>query len=361
MLGTFLRLERTRMGYTTRDVANRLNLNDTYYRLVESGRAAINQSLVFKLIEVFAGSDVPSYNSRTIILNRFSLYLVSAHWVGAEMGILEDAPSSAKLAMEALAQLESDFQHFHSQTKWYYDLSEGDEQRRFLEDIAAPEVGDFLRMEFYGRPQNATKDLMCLDEIPTLNIDVILDLKKSLNNRLFIHTHELASTWETERASQFKNSRLFCKHPELIVNPKNLQMFHYDYLGSERFLSCRHIFFEGVRTVDDIKMEFVELANSGRKQRNLSELKTKEIEKLSFAVVNEQRQHLHAEAIENVFTHDFNSYDAFWSFETHIGLEIAFVGVQNGNLEVITNLNLREAYRKVSEFDKLWEAINDKA
>ena len=63
MLGAYLRLERTKLGFSSNYVARRLGLNDTYLRLAESGRAALNQSLVFKIIEVFADSTSQTHDT----------------------------------------------------------------------------------------------------------------------------------------------------------------------------------------------------------------------------------------------------------------------------------------------------------
>src|SRR4051794_28674464 len=98
MLGVFLRLERTKLGYSSSDVARRLGLTDTYFRLAESGRAALNQGLVFKIIEVFAATNAPTHDNRTISFNRFALYLVGTHWVGAEMAAQDPDDDPAKQA-----------------------------------------------------------------------------------------------------------------------------------------------------------------------------------------------------------------------------------------------------------------------
>jgi transcriptional regulator with XRE-family HTH domain len=358
MLGTFLRLERARLGYSTKEVADRLGLNDTYYRLAESGRAALNQSLVFKLIEVFATSSAPTHDSRAISFNRFALFLVGAHWVGAEMALQPSKMHQAKHSMEALASLDSDFQIFHEKTKPYFELHEVDDQKRFLEDVAAPEVGDFLRLEAYGQPTNAVEDLMGLNDLPTLNIDILLDLKKSLTSRLFIHTHELAAGWESERGTQFKSCRGIFIGSHLIINENNLGMFHYDYLSSERYKDCRYIFIDSIDNKSKMEKNFIDWINNGRsKLPYLSPVSEKEINKIKFVWIDESEREKYS-VISNILSQDSNDYQAYWSFELHSGLQVSFVGVQGGNVEIIRNLNLRDSYRKSGDFDKLWLEIN---
>ena len=121
MFGTFLRLERSRLGHSSKEVAAKLGVSDTYLRLAEAGRAPLNQSLVFKIIEVFADSDAPTHDSRTISFNRLALFLVGMHWVGAEMAALK-GKNAGQRAMMALAASVSDFQVFTERTNQYFSL-----------------------------------------------------------------------------------------------------------------------------------------------------------------------------------------------------------------------------------------------
>ena len=149
MFGTFLRMERTRLGLSSRCVADRLQVTDTYLRLAEAGRAALNQSLAFKIIEVFADSDAQTHEFRTISFNRLALFMVGMHWVGAEMAGHNE---SGRDAVEDLGARVSDFQVFFDRTNEYFELPEGKpEQKGFLEKVASPAVGVFLRSESYGR------------------------------------------------------------------------------------------------------------------------------------------------------------------------------------------------------------------
>lgn len=355
MLGTFFRLERARLSYSTKEVADRLGLNDTYYRLAESGRAALNQSLVFKIIEVFAASDVPTHDIRPISFNRFALYMVGTHWVGAEMALQPAKAQAGKYAVEALASLVSEFHIFNEQTKGYFDLEEGDEQRRFLEKIAAPAVGVFLRSEIYGTSE---KEFLQVGNLPTLNIDILLDLKRSLTDRSFVHSQEIAARWESEKASQFQMFRAIFTRSNLILNQGNLDIFHYEYLAQRRFQEGQFIFLQSDLDEKDLKRKFVEMQNVGRRKKNdtnLRDMTPDEINKLSFTCVDEQRVTLYNEKIKGILS----EHEAYWSFETHFGLQISFLGLQENNVENVRNLNLIDADAKVKEFDDLWKNINE--
>ena len=160
MLGVFLRVERTRLGYSSQDVARRLGLSDSYFRLVEAGRAALSQGLVFRIIDTFAAINTQT-QVRGINFSRLAIFLVGIHWVGSEMAAHKEGKASGKRAVETLASLVDDFQRFYDATKRYFSFEEGaDDQKQFLEDVAAPEVRDFLLYEPEARAVEAGGDYM---------------------------------------------------------------------------------------------------------------------------------------------------------------------------------------------------------
>jgi transcriptional regulator with XRE-family HTH domain len=368
MLGTYLRVERSKLGYSSAEVAARLGLTDTYFRLAESGRAALNQSLVFKVIEVFADSTAPTHDPRTISFNRFALYMVGMHWVGAEMALPKYRPKeAARLAMEHLASRVTDFQEFYERTKQYFDLKEDSrEQKIFLEEVAAAEVADFLRFEAYGREdENAwSQGILNILDLPTLNMDIVLDLKQALTGRSFVHTADVASKWEAQRTSQFRNVRGVYRHCNIIVNPANLDEFHFEYLSEERFSTVRMIFVEADANAAALKREFIRLLDAGRKAKtSLEPLKPKEAEKIHFVCLSDDERRQHSQNLEQLLRRESadrrtsGEHQAYWSFEAHSGLHIGFVGLLDSNPESTRNLNLRDSFRKTSIFDRLWSDV----
>ncbi len=353
MLGAFLRLERARLGLSTKDVADRLGLTDTYYRLAESGRAALNQNLTFRIIEAF--------ESGTISFTRFAIFLVGAHWVGFEMGSMKNAELAARRATEALALREKGFEVLYERTMAYFDIEEGsNDQKRFLEDVAAPEVGRFLSDENYGQPPLVARDFLGMGDLPTLNIDILLDLKKSLTGRSFVHTDEIAAKWESERGTQFKNFRAIFRSSDLVVDEKNLCLFHYEYLNSTSFINGRFIFVNSDRSATELTTEFVNLVNDGRAKKSITQrLEQREIDKIDFVCLDERQVILFENQIENILKRGKLDLNAYWSFQTHVDLNISFIGVEGDNFENIRNLNLIESEEKSLMFDNLWEAISN--
>jgi transcriptional regulator with XRE-family HTH domain len=356
MLGTYLRMERTKLGYSSGDVSHRLGLSDTYYRLVESGRAALNQSLVFKIIAAFANTAAPTHESSTISFEQLAKYLVGSHWVGAEMAARQRR-RGAEHAMEDLALFVSDFQVFHERTKGYFNVREqSDEERRFLEDVAAPAVGEFLSSGTYGIGYKTDRDFLRIGELPTLNIDILLELKQSLSGRPFVHTAEIAAKWEFDRRAQFRNHRGLFSTAAPVVTEGNLGLFHQEYLKEPRFAESRILFIES-RGESETRRDFINFLNRGRARHGVRHLTQDEKRKLSIICLSDDERRRFQGEVEDILSRDSTLHQAYWGFETTTGLQISFIGLHNGNSENVRNLALAESERKVNLFDKLWSSV----
>jgi len=367
MFGTHLRLERARLGYSSKDVSARLSLTDTYLRLVESGRATLNQSLAFRLIEVFADAG-PTQDTRAISFPRLALFAVGIHWVGAEMAA-HPGRDAGKRATEALASRDTDFDIFFRRTKPYFELGEdSDAQKAFLEEVAAQEVGLFLRSDSYGRED--IKDILnnILDlrrdllDLPTLNIDLLLDLKQALAGRSFVHTDGVAARWETQRASQFRLVRGLFLHAKPVVTQENLDCFHYEYLSQERFLGLQFIFMNADISSVQLKRLFITLLNKGREKVKLEPLTRKECDKIHILRLSDSQREEHDDVLTELRRRDErtgNPYDAYWSFETHYNLHIGFIGwLGDANPDSTRNLTLNSSVAKAIQFSTLWDNLN---
>jgi hypothetical protein len=363
--GCFLRLERLKLGRTSADVANTLDLTDSYLRLAESGRATLNQSLAFKIIEVYVDPSAQTRENRTISFNRLAVFLVASHWLAAEMTVHEP-DHAARRAFEALAARVSDFEIFLERTKKYFDLEEGSaEQKKFLEDVAAPEVRAFLRSDTYGAatPGELSEGLLGLKELldlPSLNIEPLLDLKESLAGRPFVHTADIAARWEARASSKFRRVSGVYATSELIISEPNLEQFDYRYLANPRFESVRMIFVAGGNE-KKLLTEFIKFLNAGRsKKREVPELRPEERDKIHIRCLSGPER-LKFESQVNALrlrpgTADVN--DAYWSFKTHDGLDFGFVGVRGMDAENTRNLRIRDSLQRARQFNDLWTDLD---
>jgi hypothetical protein len=350
MFGTWLRVTRKELSLDSDFAARALDLTETYYRLVESGRATFNPNLAFRLIALLGSRTGPA--AAQIHFQRLALYLVGAQWVSAEMTHLEAAKRADLAAVEALAARDADFELFHMRTKGYYALREGDEtQRQFLEDTAAPCVANFLATVDYARPaKDAIVELVMPAEkllaLPTLNVEMITRLLEDLSGRPFVHTAHLAAAWEDRTSPLIRSVHGIYKDPELILSKENLRNFHYQYLLQPRFQQLRFVFLEPVNA-KSAKAAFVRTLNQEREAVDLERLEDRHVQKIRFVALTDQQVELHRERLTRFrsgTTPDGQSgvYEAYWSFDTATDIPIGFVGRKGTGTGDIWNLSLAE-------------------
>jgi hypothetical protein len=368
MLGNYLRLERRRLGLDTVDVAEMLGLSDTYFRLVESGGAPLNQSLVFKLLDFLAARGAVAASVPTRVhFQRLALFLVGSHWVGAEMAAHDGKRGSDLRAMEMLAKQNDDFRVFHQRTQRYYGLSEN-QLKKFLHDDAAPEVSAFLGNLAYARPtkENLLEEVLPSHTVlamPTMNVEMVRRLIVDLSGRPFVHTRLLAAEWETRMAPTFKNVRGVYARTSMIISSKNLGMFLYPYLFERSCREVRFLFLESA-DADKTKEQFIKQLNATRRAAGLDVVGRDEAKKLRIACVSDsclKRLESQFSALRRRINLDktlpIRQYDAYWSFDTTAEVPISFVGIEGTTSEDIWNLSLEESFAKRAEFDKLWSEV----
>lgn len=368
MFGAYLRVERSRHGLSSGDIAGRLKLSETYYRLVESGRAALNQALVLDIVAVFSGGRSAA-GRRSISLPRLSLLLVGANWVGAEIASMEDAEDAGRISLAALAEQVAEFEQLVSRTIAFLDLPEGSsEQRRFLEEVVAPEISDFLTLDKYGLTDKEEKaSPVSLDDVPSLNIDLIMDITESLAWRPFVHTENVAAQWEINKTKDFRELRGVYDYPALIINEHNLSIFRYEYLWEDRFIKFRALFLEecsGKPFADSDaaekhwKKQFISSLEKRRQEAGTTRtLSKKERDKICFVCLSSDELKLFRARTNQLLSEREEKADAYWSFETMHAFPIAFLGRINGQRDSTRNLTLSDGNKRESAFDELWEAI----
>lgn len=376
MFGTFLRVERNRLRLDSKDVAHDLHLTDTYYRLVESGRASLNQNLVFQLLALLAeknmaaGEDVPLFT-----FERLALFLVGSQWISAEMKRIErfDAANADRLALEELARRSRDFEQFHRQVKNYFSHGEGTEtQRNFLEREGAFRVREFLERSDYAIPtRDASVERVmpaaALLELPTLNVEMVRRFLTDLSGRPFVHTPKLASAWEERTAPLIRAVDGVFRDPDLIVHSDNLADFQYSFLLTQEFTRLRFIFLPSSRP-RPTEHKFMRLLNKARKAAGLMQIDRPLEKKVAFRVLDKDEANANDSTIQKLFTRGplepgSSKYDAYWSFsvaaEIRSGkhMPIGFVGRKGTNSDDIWNLSLEESERKCRQFDKWWDDL----
>jgi transcriptional regulator with XRE-family HTH domain len=374
MLGAYLRVERTKNGDTSAEIARRLGLTDTYYRLVEAGKATLNQGLAIQLMLAF---DHSGPGRRQIVFSQVCMFLVAINLVGAEMAAFDDEDNHedpGKRAIEELTGSVAGFDDLFQRTAGYFDKEEGSpDQRRYLEEVVAPELANFLTRDpaAGSSVDGATSMPLSLDETPTLNIDAILDINRILSWRPFVHTPQFASEWEKAKAKDFRSLKAIYSDSKIIINEENLSDFQYPYLTSPSFHHFQAIFpnESGLTTPKQaearaakLKEEFVDGLNKLRRNSKYGALSRGDTDKIVFLCLTAAERQSSAKSLSGILNLSGDNSTAYWSFTTVDYFPIAFQGrMLNAHLhptEVATeNLNLSDAKKKERQFDEFWASI----
>jgi hypothetical protein len=362
MFGTFLRLERKRLHLDSGFVSQGLALTETFYRLVEAGRAPFNQSLAFRLIGLFSNATARDQATAQIHFSRLALYLVGTQWVSGAMTPLGKNKHADLMAVEALAANDADFELFHLRTKDYYALREGDkQQKQFLENTAAPCVANFLGAVDYARPtkHSIIESVMpsaTLLALPTLNVEMVSRLLQDLAGRPFVHTQALAAQWEDRAAPTIRAIHGIYDHPSRILCSDNLEHFRYHYLREPRFGKLRFLFLEaGDETASSLRAAFIRTLNIERKKANFEPIEDKQSQKITFATLTNAQREQYSDQLAQLLTAgtpdgQTSRRKAYWSFDTTTNIPIGFVGGDGPTW----NLSLGESADKNGEFEKFW-------
>jgi hypothetical protein len=354
-------------------VAPLLGITDSYLRLVESGKATLNNALAFDIVRAIGDPLVSSPDVSSISFPRLALFMVGIQWVGAEMTRHE--PEQAALrAFEALAERDTDFERFYQHTKRYFDFEEGSPGQKDYLETTAHEIAEFLRSDLYARRDadvwnERLMPMRDLLELRTLVTEILMDLKESLHGRSFAYTSDVAAEWEARRASQFTAVRMVCSDATLIVNEGNLGKFDYRFLRNDEFRRMRLLFITSPNNERTTKDELIKLLNAGRDQKarqpkgvRLGPATEAEKAKIEVVLVSREEAAAHLECLNALRRREGGGdeiFDAYWSFEVNNGLEHGFVGWLNGQQEESTrNLKLRESLLKAETFDQLWTDVS---
>lgn len=378
MFGTYLRTQRNLLSLSTGYVAGKMGLAETYYRLLEAGRASFNQGLSFKLLELLASHSARSgVPGAQLHFHRLALYLVGAQFVGVEMAAMVEHGEADRCdlrAMEELARHDADFERFHNETKDYYTFAGHPEgQRQFLEDIACPSVGMFLTSSvyLYSDDTDIVQEVLpakALLELPTLNIEMVTRLVVDLTGRPFVHTPPLAAAWENRSSRQIRAVHGIYRSSDFVVSESNLSSFLYSYLEEKNFNDIRFVFLKSTHeSSDSLRFSFIKNLNKSREKNYLQPINEKLYDKIKFIIISENNVPENC-GVENILQlsdgERSGSYDAYWSFEMETGIPsgsnnipISFLGKDFRKSSDIWNLNLFESWQRKKDFDYTWNCL----
>lgn len=381
MFGTYLRVTRRQLGKSTEDASNELGLTESYYRLIEAGAIPIAPGLAFGIIRLLSGQGVGQAGQpRTIHFHRLAVFLTAAQWVSGEMVRLSELADlvldPALKAIESLAEIDADFDLFHSRTRKFFDYGKDDPTlRNFLEGVGVTHVADFLANSDYakqhkGDPTEEIWPKANLLGMSSLNAELVMRTANELAGRLISHTPPLASAWEDRSSSSILDAHGIFGSAVPILSEENFKYFHYHYLRQPAFRTLRFIFLDGQGN-NSLREEFIERLNRARLAAGHDAIEERYTIKIEIIRPNGPLTKKLKDHVSEIFTDLQGSfgepvrYDSYWAFNLSLGSNrstpVAFLGKNDHYGSRIDNLTLGRSIEKRQLFEKVWNELNKAA
>lgn len=336
LFGEFLRHERNRLSLTGQEIANRLELGASFYRMIESGNANMNPNRLPFIIRAFEDSEI-SFER----LNKLLIGIQFIEYYNDE--------EKGRTTEDGLIYLESLDKDFHTLLK------------KEPENLHHRDIEAFLKDKHYAPAESAEFRTGILNEIlttKTLYIELLLNMTVSLKKHPPMHIEGIASSWEEENKHLFTSLVGVYKDHKIIISKKNFQHFTFPYLLNEKFETLRFIFLDSKRTeFKELEDHFFDTLNEVRKEKQLPLLTERQKDKISFRCTKVNPESLTDKLFEPEDFENSSPLSAFWSFSTAIGGNIAFTGVRKKSVDFIINLTLEQTIKRNKIFEELWSEL----
>lgn len=315
-------------------------------RMIEAGRSPLHISRVFNLVNTFQEAN------ESIEFQMAMKYLGAIQFLegGKEKG------KSWKPLLSKLEEIDHDFEKLFGVIKDFLDKADR-ETDDDPDDATIDELAKFLSTQNYGSgdTKKFNDDLIAdVLDMPSLTLEVTLDLFATMKKHPPHHIGDTASEWEARNKNNFAELRGVYGQSKFIVSKENLEQFPHKYIGSHKFDSLKYIFLDGCEG-DQVKRDFISLLRDIWQHYPDQNPLTADVEKkISIKCIDPKK---YEDILNELLKRKKIPYYAFWVFTTNRGNQIGFLGVSENDLNSVVNLTLRESSSKAELFNHIWEQI----
>ncbi len=266
--GMALRKQRDKMGKSSGEIAEILDIGSSFYRLVESGANNLHISKAVSLVDAFEGRF--KFDGISKILMAISIMEVMANKARGDGMHHADGLT---LAVEKLSA--------YDQRKLYplflpfienevFDMIKNTEGTVIAEEIGKrnidQKVSEFLLdYESFGKPAEEIQTdylLKFLNDVPTLYLDFLSDTKESLLKLPVKVGFETLWQWEDRNKSTFKSEIVIVKEHHYVTRQDNLDRYKYRHLWEKQFQQVRFLYMDDVDSKQVKQLFVTNLKNS---------------------------------------------------------------------------------------------------
>ncbi len=355
-LGIVFHRMRGTLGLSSDEVAAKIGLGGSSYRMIEAGSAILHPGRSLNIIKVF---DKIEYDP-------LSRLLVAIQVMETGTETVEDFRNATILLGETDPQLQLIFEQLNP--IWAYVGKESPQMiAQNIESSSIPDtIKDYLTTNrYFGLEKERRLDFQLnsmLEDTPSIYLDFILDTLKSLQKHRLHYFPEESRTWESENKHNFTNLYAVIKDARGLLNKKNFESFDYNYLWQPQFQNLHYIFLdeEMEMPIDALKKAFV---------RNLKEvLQEKHIKyQVELTEFDEAMDKVlfkdgwpQAEALLDLMKQQQEGIpvDVIWIFTLKNGNKVGFISNNDSNLVFYgTTLSYRETSERLIKFQEVWKQL----
>jgi transcriptional regulator with XRE-family HTH domain len=347
-------LKKLRGDKNSSAIAEKLNLSNSFVRLLETGATNIHAGKAIKLLDTFPEVE---FDPLCKLLTAISITDAFKDSVDGYIGILNDL---SKLDDQYSSLFEALIQIMHEIRK---DPNKAEliiETNKYEATIIK-----FLSDPFFGKidkSENSEKDeydlslYNLLDKTPSIYVDTIINNLKSLstiNPNLFVND---SSAWEKENGHNFIGLIAVIRNFDGIITPDNINKFNYKYLKNDDFIYLRFIILNENKSSEMWRGKFIEILGDRWNEKLKESVQNKiEIKK------HNQRDPEISEYLKSGSSLEL--YDLVWIFITKNGNKVGFA-LKDQNIPAVSPsqsvtplgeaLSYSVARNKYNSFYKIW-------
>jgi hypothetical protein len=364
-LGTFFARERNLLRDNSKEMANKIGIGESFYRMIEAGSANLHPSRVLQVIKAFPNS--------SINLDALCKFLVAIQMVESNLSTYETFRQAINDLVAADNKIQKLFKVFEPVWKV---MQNGNYEVKdlFDTDMVYNELREFMtNYEYYATSSIETSEVKLqnintiFENLPTIYFDYVEDfVQRTQELPTRIRFSDLWK-WEDKNRKNFKSQYCISRDHENVTSLENLRRYKYRYLWENQYIETNMIFLTD-EPVDKIRKRF-----ETNLRKSLTE--SNDIEKLNDFDERILKVHFktcpvdNAEVIQALSGMDLDAseeseqmrmYDAVWVFTLVNNNNIGFLSIiSKDDVKLVegVNLNHSKTIEKLDIMKKLWESI----
>lgn len=241
VLGIFMRIERNKKGETVKNVSEKMELGDSYYRMIESGSANLHPSKAFLFYKLFGDTIVLDFG-------KISKYLTGIQIIESKFNNNDDV----NIKLETLLSSEdNDFKSLCDGINLLTKSKSSDQDYYNLLLNFFDSLKDYLPTEI----QNHFL-IEQLKTLPSVYFDIVSNTIDELLYLPFILGNKSVWQWEKRNQKFLKEQICLTNRPESISSEENLREYKYWHLWSDGFKKIKMIVISDKYTKKQIENQF---------------------------------------------------------------------------------------------------------